>query len=85
MTDKKKKKINLEDYIVYTGQTLCARRILMNHIPVETVAIMTDQQVLSKIQDFYTPVACVQNGERIILIKNEDVEAFENMSVYLDR
>ena len=82
-----KKKIKLEDYISYMGQTRDARRLLMKHTTYtsEDVAAMTDKEVLDKIQDFYTPVACVNNGERIILIRNEDVKKFEEMSVYLDR
>lgn len=78
-------KIKLKDALTYNGQYVAARKLLMKHMDPKEVAVLTDEGVLEKLEKWYTPVSFSADGERVVLLRNEDVKKFEEMSVYLDR
>lgn len=68
----------------YVGQERAARKLLLeNGMSAEEVALMPSEVVSDRIQDQYEVVS--RYGEDIVLVKNEDMEAFKKICKVLSR
>ena len=64
----------------YVGQERAARKLLLEN---GEVALMPSEVVSDRIQDQYEVVS--RYGEDIVLVKNEDMEAFKKICKVLSR
>lgn len=73
----------LKDHLFYTGQYKSARKLLLKHETPEKVAMMSDDQICKELEKHYTLVT--GTDEDLLLIKKEDMEKFNELTVWLSR
>lgn len=71
--------------INYLGQERAARKLLLKDkiATAEEIAVMTDVEVYDKLLERYEVM--MAENERILIVAKENVQAFNELAVYLSR